>query len=94
MAVLREWRAEIQRAFKDEYVGYVTMTGLATYRITPGNLAASVAARDLDDERTEIIRLSWWTDTAAIEAFAGIKAIRAFLEGNRFLCICYQLNVR
>jgi len=48
MAVLREWRAEIKRALKDEYVQYVKATGLAAYLRTPGNLGASVAVRDLD----------------------------------------------
>ena len=71
MAVLREWRAEIRRALKEEYVQYVNATGLAAYLRTPGNLGASVAVRDLDSERTEIVTLSWWTDTEAIKAFAG-----------------------
>ncbi len=35
MAILREWRAEIRRALRDEYVEYVTATGLAAYRATP-----------------------------------------------------------
>ena len=41
MAVLREWRAEIRRALKDEYVQYVKATGLAAYLRTPGNLGAA-----------------------------------------------------
>ena len=35
MPVLREWRAEIRRALKDEYVQYVKATGLASYLRTP-----------------------------------------------------------
>jgi len=30
-----------------------------------------VAVRDLDSERSEIVTLSWWSDTEAIKAFAG-----------------------
>lgn len=87
MAVLREWRAEIRRALKDEYVRYVQATGLAAYLGTPGNLAASVAVRDLDSERSEIVTLSWWSDTEAIRAFAGADYGRAryFPEDDRFL---------
>jgi len=87
MAVLREWRAEIKRALKDEYVQYVTATGLASYLRTPGNLGASVAVRDLDAERAEIVTLSWWSDTEAIKAFAGAVYGRAryFPEDDRFL---------
>jgi heme-degrading monooxygenase HmoA len=87
MAVLREWRAEIKRALKDEYVQYVKATGLAAYLRTPGNLGASVAVRDLDSERSEIVTLSWWSDTAAIKAFAGADYGRSryFPEDDRFL---------
>jgi heme-degrading monooxygenase HmoA len=87
MAVLREWRALIRRARRDEYVRYVTATGLASYRGTPGNLGASIAVRDVDAERSEIVTLSWWTDTDAIRAFAGddIGRARYFPEDERFL---------
>ena len=87
MAVLREWRAEIRRALKDEYVEYVIATGLASYRRTPGNLGASVAVRDLDPARSEIVTLSWWTDAEAIKAFAGADIARAryFPQDDRFL---------
>ena len=87
MAVLREWRAEIKRALKDEYVQYVKATGLAAYLRTPGNLGASVAVRDLDSERSEIVTLSWWSDTEAIKAFAGADYGRSryFPEDDRFL---------
>ncbi|HEY6824613.1 MAG TPA: hypothetical protein VI195_09240 [Steroidobacteraceae bacterium] len=87
MAVLREWRALIRRDRKDEYLAYVRATGLAAYFATPGNLAASVAVRDLDAERSEILTLSWWTDFAAIRAFAGedFERARYFPEDDRFL---------
>ena len=87
MAVLREWRAEIRRALKDEYVNYVLRTGIAHYRATPGNLGAVVATRDLDQERSEIVTLSWWTDLSAIKAFAGedIGQARYYPEDDRFL---------
>lgn len=87
MAILREWRAQIRRALKAEYVDYVRSTGLAAYLATPGNLGAVVATRDLDVERTEIVTLSWWTDLYAIEAFAGadIERARYYPEDDRYL---------
>ena len=57
--ILREWRAELRRELADEYVAYIRDTGLADYRATPGNLGALIAVRDLDDERAEVITLSW-----------------------------------
>jgi hypothetical protein len=87
MAILREWRAEIHRALRDEYVGYVTATGLAAYRATPGNLGATLAVRDLDAARCEIVTLSWWGALADIERFAGrdIERARYFPEDGRYL---------
>ncbi|HEY2445074.1 MAG TPA: hypothetical protein VGI20_04985 [Rhizomicrobium sp.] len=87
MAILREWRAEIRRAGKDEYVAYVRSTGLASYFATPGNLGAVVATRDLDDARVEIVTLSWWSDLRAIEAFAGadIDLARYYPEDDHYL---------
>lgn len=71
MPILREWRAEIRRPKKAAYVEYVRTTGIAGYRGTPGNLGATVAVRDLDADRSEIVTLSWWTSLDAIRAFAG-----------------------
>jgi hypothetical protein len=87
MAILRVWRAEIRRALRNEYVEYVTATGLAAYRATPGNLGASIAVRDLDAERAEIITLSWWSHIEAIRAFAGdnFERARYFPQDDRFL---------
>ena len=87
MTILREWRAEIRRPLRNAYMGYVVATGIAAYRRTPGNLGASVACRDLDAERSEIVTLSWWTDLEAIKAFAGadINRARYFADDDRYL---------
>ncbi len=87
MTVLREWRAEIRRELKTEYVNYVLRTGIAHYRATPGNLGALIATRDLDQERSEIVTLSWWLEESSIKAFAGedIGQARYFPEDDRFL---------
>jgi hypothetical protein len=87
MSIMREWRAEIRRALKDEYVAYVNVTGIVGYLQTPGNLGAIVATRDIDAERIEIVTLSWWKDEASIKAFAGgnISHARYYPEDARFL---------
>lgn len=87
MSIMREWRAEIRRALKDEYVAYVTATGIAGYKQTSGNLGAIIATRDIDAERTEIVTLSWWMDEASIRTFAGgdISRSHYYPEDERFL---------
>jgi len=87
MSIMREWRAEVRRALKDEYVAYVKATGIAGYKRTTGNLGAIVATRDIDAERTEIVTLSWWEDEASIRAFVGgdISRARYYPEDDRFL---------
>jgi heme-degrading monooxygenase HmoA len=87
MPIMREWRAEIRRALKDEYVAYVNATGIAGYKQTPGNLGAIVATRDIDAERAEVVTLSWWEDEASIKAFAGssIGRARYYPEDDRYL---------
>jgi len=85
--ILREWRAEIRRDRRDEYVLYVSKTGLDGYRKTAGNLGASIAVRDLDDQRSEIVTLSFWETMASIEAFAGkpVDQARYYPEDDEFL---------
>lgn len=87
MSIMREWRAEIRRTLKDEYVEYVESTGMVGYRQTPGNLGAIIATRDIDTERAEIVTLSWWKDETSIKAFAGSDIGKAhyYPEDDRFL---------
>jgi hypothetical protein len=87
MTILREWRAEIRREKRDEYVAYVQSTGIAGYRKTPGNLGAVVAVRDIDAQRSEIVTLSWWSSWDAIRAFAGDnpECARYYPEDDAYL---------
>jgi hypothetical protein len=87
MTILREWRGELRRELADEYVAYIRDTGLAEYRATPGNLGALIAVRGLDDERSEVITLSWWPSMDAIRGFAGDDVERAvyYPEDDRYL---------
>lgn len=85
--VMREWRAEIRREHKAEYADYVMRTGIDEYLRTPGNLGATLAVRDLDTDRCEMVTLSWWTDRQAIVGFAGADIAKAhyYPEDDRFL---------
>jgi hypothetical protein len=87
MTILREWRGELRRELAGEYIAYMRDTGLADYRATPGNLGAMIAVRDLDDERAEVVTLSWWPSMDAIRGFAGDDVERAvyYPEDDRFL---------
>ena len=60
---------------------------LADYRATPGNLGALIAVRDLDDDRAEVITLSWWPSMDAIRGFAGDDVERAvyYPQDDRYL---------
>jgi hypothetical protein len=53
-----------------------------------------VAVRDLDSACSEIVTLSWWTDTEVIKAFAGadIERARYYPEDDRFL-ITHPMHV-
>jgi len=62
-------------------------TGLADYRATPGNLGALIAVRDLDDDRAEVITLSWWSSMDALRGVAGDDVERAayYPQDDRYL---------
>jgi hypothetical protein len=87
MSILREWRAEIRRATSNAYMDYVRATGIVEYRRTPGNLGAVVAVRDIDETRSEVVTLSWWTSLDAIREFAGEPPERAryFPDDDQYL---------
>jgi hypothetical protein len=87
MSILREWRAEIHRATSAAYVEYVRRTGIVEYRRTPGNLGAVVAVRDIDETRSEVVTLSWWTSMESIRAFAGDPpdGARYFPDDSQYL---------
>lgn len=87
MSIMREWRGVIRKSQRQEYVDYITLTGLDDYRATPGNLGAAIAVRDLDEDRSEVITLSWWESLDAIRAFAGndIDLARYYPMDDRYL---------
>ncbi len=85
--IARMWRGWVRTEDRDAYVTYIEETGMAEYRRTPGNRAAQMLTRDLDDGRTEIVTLSFWDSREAIHGFAGEDISRAvfYPEDDRFL---------
>ena len=71
MMIVRMWRGWVATERAAAYVDYINGTGMAEYRGTPGNIDAQMWTRALDDGRTEVVTVSWWTDLAAVQGFAG-----------------------
>jgi heme-degrading monooxygenase HmoA len=85
--IVRTWRGWVRTEDAANYVTYIDETGMREYRETPGNLAAFMLRRDLDDGRTEFITVSFWESMDAIRAFAGEDAAAAvyYPDDERFL---------
>jgi heme-degrading monooxygenase HmoA len=85
--IARIWRGWVRTEDRAAYVDYIERTGMAEYRSTPGNAGAWMLARDLGDDRTEIVTLSFWVSRDAIRAFAGDDIERAvfYPEDDRYL---------
>jgi len=85
--IFRKWTGRIRATDQAEYVAYIEETGGEHYLHTPGNLGYQILMRDLGDGTSEISTISWWTDLAAVKAFAGEDYARAsyYPEDDRFL---------
>jgi heme-degrading monooxygenase HmoA len=81
------WRGSIRTEDTEDYVKYIERTGLAEYRATPGNSGAQMWTQNLGDGRTEVVTVSWWSNLADIEAFAGedISVAKYYPEDDRYL---------
>jgi heme-degrading monooxygenase HmoA len=85
--ILRRWTSRIRTSAEAAYVDYVKRTGMDDYARTPGNLGAQMVLRALGDGTSEVTTLSWWSDMAAIHAFAGEDAevARYYPDDDAFL---------
>ena len=68
--IVRMWRGRTMAAQADEYVEYMTTTGVARQRATPGNVGSMILRREIGDE-TEFLVVSLWESLEAVRAFAG-----------------------
>jgi heme-degrading monooxygenase HmoA len=84
--IARIWRGVVRREDAVAYANYISSTGMAEYRSTPGNQGAWMLRRD-DGDRSEIITFSLWDSRESIRAFAGNEIDRAvfYPEDDRFL---------
>jgi heme-degrading monooxygenase HmoA len=84
--IARIWRGWTRAEDADAYVDYVTGTGIAAYRGTPGNRGAWLLRRD-DGDRSEIVTFSFWESWDAVRSFAGEDVDRAvfYPEDDRYL---------
>jgi heme-degrading monooxygenase HmoA len=84
--IARIWRGAVRRDDADTYAEYISNTGMAEYRSTPGNQGAWMLRRDVGD-RAEIITFSLWDSRDSIKAFAGDNIDKAvfYPEDDRYL---------
>ena len=84
--VLRLWRGATRTADADTYVEYMSKTGFASLRGTPGNLGV-LGLRRVTGDRTEHVVMSLWASEEAIRGFAGDEIGRAvfYPDDDRFL---------
>lgn len=84
--VARTWRGATRLEDADAYLDYLKITGLKSYRETPGNLGV-VALRRREGRRAEFLLISLWESEAAIRRFAGDPIAQAvfYPEDDRFL---------
>ncbi|WP_353988454.1 antibiotic biosynthesis monooxygenase family protein [Ruicaihuangia caeni] len=94
-SIVRIWTGAVRTEDRDDYVQYITGTGIDAYRTTPGNLDAWLLTRDLGDGRTEVTTVSRWESMEAVKRFAGSEPTLAvfYPEDDRYL-IERDLHVR
>jgi len=85
--ILRRWAGKIRTSDVRAYRDYISATGGADYRATPGNLGYRMLMRDLGDGTTEVVTESVWVSLDAIKAFAGedIAVARYYPRDDEFL---------
>ncbi len=86
MVIARIWHGVIPKSKHTDYLAYLKKTGMKDYLSTPGNVGASILARD-DGDTTELVIISLWKSMEAIKAFAGEDTERAryYPEDSEYL---------
>ncbi len=79
--IARRWHGRVPAAKADEYLQYVTETGIADYRSTPGNLGAWILHRREDDV-VHVETFTLWESENAIRRFAGDDLLKARYYGR------------
>jgi len=74
--IARRWHGRVPAAKAREYLNYVTETGIADYRATPGNLGAWILHRH-DGDIAHVETFTLWENEDAIRRFAGDDLLKA-----------------
>lgn len=74
--IARIWDGAVPAAKAEAYLGLMRTVALPDYRSIPGNLKAWCLHR-ADGDVVRVRMLTFWTDVAAIKAFAGEDHERA-----------------
>lgn len=74
--IARRWHGRVPAAKAEEYLKYVTETGIADYRRTPGNLGAWILRRREGDV-VHVETFTLWESEDAILEFAGDDLAKA-----------------
>jgi heme-degrading monooxygenase HmoA len=79
--IARRWHGRVPAAKADEYLKYVTETGIADYRGTPGNLGAWILHRREGDV-VHVEAFTLWESEDAVRRFAGDDLVKARYYGR------------
>lgn len=70
-AVARMWRGRVPSTRANEYEHYLDTEGVQKLRAIKDNLGAQMFRRELGDNSTEFVVISYWPNRDAIHAYAG-----------------------
>ena len=74
--IARRWHGRVPTAKANEYLAYVTETGIADYRATSGNLGAWILHRREGDV-VHVETFTLWDSEESIRGFAGDDLAKA-----------------
>src|SRR5205085_5107831 len=86
-AVARMWRGRVPTQRANEYEHYLDTEGVQKLRAIKDNLGAQMFRRDLGDNTTEFVVISYWPSRDAIRAYAGadIEKVHDLPRDKEFL---------
>ena len=84
--IARVWHGAVPAAKSDDYLEYLTQTGVPGLSSTPGNCGVQVLRRTKDD-LAHFLLISLWDSPESIKTFAGgdIEKARYYPEDAQFL---------
>lgn len=74
--IVRLWHGRVSRDKARSYRTFLNERAIPDYRSVPGNISVHILER-ADGEVTHFVTMTFWSDMAAIRAFAGEDVERA-----------------